>query len=212
MDGILISSIGSVERSWTKWANLRGVDPEYACRTAHGVRAIEVVATLRPDLDSEAELKVIEDIESADGQGLTVMPGVLDLLAKLPKGTWTVVTSATPRLAWARLADAGIQVPERIVTAEHVIHGKPHPEPFLAGAQLLGVAPAECVVFEDSSSGVAAGRAAGCIVVATTFSHPVESLLDANYLLTDLTGINVTLAAPDRTLSLTFVPLAPSTL
>lgn len=210
MDGILISSIGSVERSWTKWANMRGVDPEYACRTAHGRRAIEAVAELRPDLDSEAELKLIEAIEVADGQGLTVMPGVLELLAKLPKGSWTVVTSATERLAWARMADAGIPVPERIVTAEHVIRGKPHPEPFLAGARLLGVAPAECVVFEDSSSGVTAGRAAGCIVVATTFSHPVESLLHANYLLTDLAGVEVTQAPSAQDFSLSFVQLAAS--
>ena len=63
MDGILISSIGSVERSWTKWAEMRGVDPEFACKTAHGRRAIETAAMLRPDLDSEAELKLIEDIE-----------------------------------------------------------------------------------------------------------------------------------------------------
>ena len=57
MDGILISSIGSVERSWTKWAEMRGVDPEYACKMAHGRRAIETAALLRPDLDSEAELQ-----------------------------------------------------------------------------------------------------------------------------------------------------------
>ena len=46
MDGILISSIGSVERSWTKWAEMRGVDPEYACKVAHGRRAIETAALL----------------------------------------------------------------------------------------------------------------------------------------------------------------------
>ena len=84
MDGILISSIGSVERSWTKWAHLRGVDPALARKTAHGRRAIETIAKLRPDLDSEQELKVIEDIEVADNEGLTVLPGVLDLLAALP--------------------------------------------------------------------------------------------------------------------------------
>ena len=56
MDGILISSIGSVERSWTKWAEMRGVDPELARKSAHGRRAIETAAMLRPDLDCEAEL------------------------------------------------------------------------------------------------------------------------------------------------------------
>jgi sugar-phosphatase len=150
MDGILISSIGSVERSWTKWAHLRGVDPALARKTAHGRRAIETVAKLRPDLDSEQELKVIEDIEVADNEGLTVLPGVLDLLAALPSDRWTVVTSATERLARIRLAAGGIPVPKRLVTADQVTRGKPHPEPFLAGAALLGVAPADCVVGRGS--------------------------------------------------------------
>lgn len=204
MDGILISSIASVERSWSKWARMRGVNPEHACKTAHGRRAIETIVMLRPDLDSEAELKIIEDIEVADGQELSVLPGVLELLAALPKGSWTVVTSATEKLAIARMAEAGIPVPERIVTAGYVTYGKPHPEPFLAGARLLGVAPEECVVFEDSSSGVKAGRAAGCTVVATTFSHPIESLEAANYLVKDLTGVRATRASSDQSICLVF--------
>jgi sugar-phosphatase len=206
MDGILISSIGSVERSWTKWAHLRGVDPALARKTAHGRRAIETIAKLRPDLDSEKELKVIEDIEVEDNEGLTVLPGVLGLLAALPSDRWTVVTSATERLARIRLAAGGIPVPKHLVTAEQVTRGKPHPEPFLAGAALLGIAPAECVVFEDSSSGASAGRSAGCTVVATTFSHPAEFLDTAHYLLPDLTGIRVEIAADQIVLNLT--PLA----
>ena len=191
MDGILISSLGSVERSWTQWARMRGIDPEHAIGIAHGRKAIETLALLRPDLDSEAELKIIEDLEIEDNEGLTVLPGVLDLLAALPRDHWTVVTSATERLARVRLAVGGIPVPERLVTANQVTRGKPHPEPFLAGAALLGFAPAECVVFEDSSSGAQAGRAAGCTVVATTFSHAVETLEAAHYLVADLTGITV---------------------
>ncbi len=191
MDGILISSLGSVERSWTKWAGMRDVDPAYAIRIAHGCRAIETLATLRPDLDSESELKVIEEIEMADGEGLAVLPGILELLRALPRDRWTVVTSATERLARLRLATAGIPVPEQLVTAEQVTRGKPHPEPFLAGAALLGFKPEECVVFEDSSSGAQAGRDAGCTVVATTFSHSIESLEAAHYLVRDVTGVTI---------------------
>jgi sugar-phosphatase len=206
MDGILISSIGSVERSWTKWAHLRGVDPALARKTAHGRRAIETITKLRPDLDSEKELKIIEEIEVEDNEGLTVLPGVLDLLAALPPDRWTVVTSATERLARIRLAAGGIPVPKRLVTADHVTRGKPHPEPFLTGAALLGVAPKECVVFEDSSSGAKAGRVAGCTVVATTFSHPAESLDAAHYLVPDLTGIRVENASDQ--IVIRFTPLA----
>jgi mannitol-1-/sugar-/sorbitol-6-phosphatase len=206
MDGILISSLGSVERSWAAWARMRGIDPEAAIRVAHGRRAIETVARLRPDLDSEAELKVIEDLEVADNEGLTVLPGVLELLAALPRERWTVVTSATERLARLRMAAGGIPVPERLVTANQVTRGKPHPEPFLAGAALLGLPPSACVVFEDSSSGAQAGRAAGCTVVATTFSHPVASLDAAHYLVRDLTDVRAEVKEEGLVLRMNVLP------
>lgn len=208
MDGILISSIGSVERSWTKWAEMRGVDPELARKTAHGRRAIETIAQLRPNLDSEAELKVIEDIEIADNDELTVLPGVRDLLASIPVNRWTVVTSATDRLACVRLAQGGIPVPPRLVTADSVTRGKPDPAPYLAGAALLGFAPEECVVFEDAATGTEAGRAAGCTVIATTFSHPSGSLAAAHYLIEDVTGVKVKTLANDEGLILSFTPMS----
>jgi sugar-phosphatase len=208
MDGILISSIGSVERSWTKWAEMRGVDPVHACKIAHGRRSIETVAELRPDLDPESENKVIENLEIEDKEGVTVLPSVLALLAALPKDRWTVVTSATEPLARVRLAAGGIPVPERIITAENVTEGKPHPAPYLAGAALLGFAPEACVVFEDATSGTESGRAAGCTVIATTFSHPVDALDAAHYLIPDVTGISVETLPGDAGLVLRFTPLA----
>jgi sugar-phosphatase len=205
MDGILISSLGSVERSWTRWANLRGVDPEYACRIAHGCRSIETVAILRPDLDPEKENLIIEGFEIEDTEGVTVLPGVLELLSSLSPNRWTVVTSATGPLARVRLAAGGIPVPERFITAESVTEGKPRPAPYLAGADLLGFAPEECVVFEDAASGTKAGRAAGCTVIATTFSHPIETLSAAHYLIPDLTGVKA--EASDKGIALRFAPL-----
>jgi sugar-phosphatase len=206
MDGILISSLGSVERSWTTWGLARGLDPAKVIHAAHGCRAIETIRKLRPDLDDEAELKYIEDLEIADNEGLAVLPGVLELLAALPAHRWTVVTSATERLARVRMAAAGIPVPERIITADHVTSGKPHPEPYLKGAEILGLPASGCVVFEDSASGTKAGRAAGCTVIGTTFSHTVEELGAAHYLVTDVTGIRV--LPGDAGLALHFVPLA----
>ncbi|HEV2327041.1 MAG TPA: HAD-IA family hydrolase [Terracidiphilus sp.] len=203
MDGILVSSIGSVERTWRKWAMMRGVDPARTLELAHGRRAIELLAAMRPDLDSEAELKIVEEIEIGDNEDLRVLPGVLELLRVLPRERWTVVTSATERLAQARLEFGGVPVPERLVTADHVTRGKPHPEPFLAGASLLGFAPRQCVVFEDSASGAQAGREAGCTVIATTFSQPLERLQAAHYLLEDLTAVTAQAGPEGLTLSLT---------
>ena len=206
MDGILISSLGSVERSWTKWANLRDVDPSRAMSIAHGRRAIETIAMLRPDLDAAAELRVIEDIEMKDGDGLSVLPGVLDLLASLPADRWTVVTSATDRLARVRLAMAGLPVPDRLITADSVALGKPDPAPYVAGAALLGFAPAHCTVFEDSPSGVRSGHAAGCTVVATPFSHGAEELAVADYFVADLRAVKVEMNANRDMLLLRFTP------
>ena len=207
MDGILISSLGSVERSWTTWGLARGLDPTKVIHAAHGCRAIETIRKLRPDLDDEAELRYIEELEIADNEGLAVLPGVLTLLAALPSHRWTVVTSATERLARVRMAAAGIPVPERIITADHVTSGKPHPEPYRKGAEILGFPASDCVVFEDSASGAKAGRAAGCTVIGTTFSHKVEELDAAHYLVADVTGVTVEVLPGDEGLALHFTPL-----
>ena len=208
MDGILISSLGSVERCWRAWAIARGLDPVLAIHTAHGCRAIETVRKLRPDLNDEAELKWIEDMEVADQDGVAVLPGVLALLHALPASRWTVVTSATERLARVRLAAAGIAVPERIITADMVEHGKPNPEPYLRGAEILGLPGADCVVFEDSGSGTKSGRAAGCTVIGTTFSHPIAELSAAHYLVGDLTAVTAEAVPGDEEIALHFAPLA----
>ena len=208
MDGVLISSLGSVERSWTRWAEMRGIDPAYALSIVHGRRSIETVAFLRPDLDAEAENRIIEKLEIDDRDGVKALPGVLELLALLPTGTWTVVTSATGALARVRLTAAGIPASGPIITADDVVKGKPDPAPYLAGAALLGVPPAECVVIEDAASGAKAGRTAGCMVIATTFSHSIESLDAANFVIPDLTGVAVTELPGGEGIELAFTPIA----
>jgi pseudouridine-5'-monophosphatase len=75
------------------------------------------------------------------------------------------------------------------VTAEDVVHGKPAPTVFLAAADALGVPAAECIVFEDAQSGVAAGLAAGCAVVAVpdaTLHEDVAPFADAHQVLRSL--------------------------
>jgi sugar-phosphatase len=191
MDGVLVSSIGSVERSWTKWAEMRGIDPALAIHSAHGRRAIETIRVLRPDLNDVAELKIIEDLEVDDAADVKILEGVQEIISTLPQKYWTVVTSATDRLARSRMAHGGIPVPERIVTADMVTHGKPNPEPYLRGAEILGLPPSDCLVIEDAASGANAGHAAGCKVLATLFSHSLESLIAADWIVRSLEDAHV---------------------
>ncbi len=191
MDGVLVSSLGSVERSWAKWGAMRGIDGALAIKTAHGQRAIDTIRRLRPDLNDIEELKLIEEIEIADKDDIQVLAGVQRILAALPQKYWTVVTSATEKLARARLDYAGLAVPERILTADMVDQGKPNPEPYLKGAALLGQKPEDCLVIEDATAGTIAGHAAGCKVLATLFSHTVESLSAADWIVQSLGDVTV---------------------
>ena len=205
MDGVLMSSLGSVERSWHKYAISRDLDPELAIKMAHGRRAIETIRALRPDLDDEAELRVIEDMEIEDNEGLVVLPGVREMIAALPEDAWAIVTSATERLALSRLAVAGLAIPKHFITADRVKLGKPHPEPYLRGAELLGVTPDECVVVEDAPAGVAAGKAAGCKVLAVLTTHAPETLTAADWRVDTLADVQ-TAAEPGGRLTLRFRP------
>ena len=190
MDGVLMSSLGSVERSWSKFAGLHGIDPERTIQTAHGRRALETIGLLLPHADAEKELRVIEQLEVDDTEGLVLLPGVLELLRSLPADAWTIVTSATARLAESRLACAGITPPTRFITSETVAQGKPHPAPYLRGAELLGLAPQDCLVIEDAPAGVAAGKAAGCRVLALLTTHAPETLAAADWQISTLADLH----------------------
>ena len=209
MDGVLMSSLGSVERSWRSYAKARDVNPELAVKLAHGRRAIETVRALRPDLDANAELRVIEDLEIEDNEGLVVYPGVNTLLDSLPENSWAIVTSATERLARSRLAVAGIPIPRHFVTAETVSRGKPHPEPYQRGAALLGVPAGQCMAIEDAPAGVTAGKAAGCRTLAVLTTHAAETLMAADWRVSNLEGVHGN-PGPSEYLTLRFEPWEPA--
>ena len=181
LDGVLVDSTPAVTRVWTGWAIEHGYDPAEVVKIAHGRRAIETVALLAPHLDSAAELAELERRELADTDGLVVFAGASRLLGALPADRWAVVTSGTRKLASQRLRLAGLPVPQKLVSADEVKLGKPHPAPFLRGAELLGLPPGDCVVVEDAPSGVEAAHRAGmtALAVPATYSRPELSQADA---------------------------------
>jgi len=206
MDGVLISSIGSVVRSWRRWAKLYDVPDAENFEVPHGMRAKDVIKTLRPDIDLQAAVKVIEDMEVDDVADLRVLAGVKALLEGLPPQRWAIVTSSTQRLLLARLGAARLPLPKRVISGDMVERGKPDPEPYRRGAELLGFRREECVVVEDAPSGVGAGKAAGCRVLGVLGTHSAEELHEADWVVESLEGLVVTANAEG--LELRFLPVA----
>ena len=179
MDGVLIDSTPTVARVWRRFAEEHGLDPEEVVQRAHGRPSLDTVRHYFPDSDYEQMSREVERQEIADLCGVVALPGSLELLRRLPPERWNVVTSATHALAEVRLRTAGLPVPERIVTADHIENGKPHPEPYLKAAAALGFSPAQCVVVEDVPAGVRAGKAAGAKVIAFPTTVQPSELIHA---------------------------------
>ena len=191
LDGVLVDSTRSVDRQWRNWAERKGVDGDKVIAIAHGVRTIEVIRYVAPHLDAEAEVREIESREADDHEGVNVMPGAADLVRTIPQGRWCVVTSGTRLLASARLQFGGLPVPEVLVTADDVVNGKPHPEPYLKGAKLLGVAPKDCLVIEDAPAGIQSARAGGMKVIGITSTYPASQLSAADAVIQRLSQIHI---------------------
>ncbi|MBV1934967.1 HAD family hydrolase [Streptomyces sp. BV286] len=189
-DGTLLSSLESVNRCWTRWAEEYGITAaEFARVELHGRPAAEIAADLLPAARVPEAVVRIEQLEVADvAGGVHLLPGTRALLDSLPADRWAVVTSATRRLAEARLGEVGIR-PKNLIAADDITRGKPDPEPFLLAARQLGVDPARCVVFEDAPAGLQAGRAAGMTTVALATTHRAAELT-ADAVVDDLSAVS----------------------
>ncbi len=166
LDGVLVDSTPAVARVWAWWAREHGFDPEEVVKKAHGRPSITTIRELLPDADHAAEDREVERREIADVEGVIPLPGAMELLQALPVQRWAIVTSCTRALAQVRIAAAGLPKPKHLVTATDVRHGKPDPEPYLKGAQILGIPADDCLVIEDAPAGIRAGKAAGARVLA----------------------------------------------
>jgi len=185
LDGVLIDSTPAVARVWRRWAIERGFNPDEVVARAHGRPSLTTVREYLPDANHEAENKEVERQEIEDLEGVVPLPGALALLASLPADRWTIVTSCTRRLAEVRIKAAGLPLPAKMITAGDIDNGKPHPEPYLKGASVLGFSAADCIVLEDVPAGVRAGKAAGAKVVAfpSTVSCEVLQAAGADWVL-----------------------------
>ncbi len=190
MDGTLVCSTGDVEQVWRIWCRGHPLDPEPVLAMCHGMRSREVIRALAPQLDVEREAARLDELEMVHTGG-DAIAGAGELLRCLPLRCWAIVTSASERVARHRLNCAGLPLPNLLVGAEAVSNGKPDPEPYLLGAERLGVSPARCLVFEDAPAGIESALRAGCTVVQVGGDAPLNPAVVA--VIRDWREVKVTL-------------------
>jgi mannitol-1-/sugar-/sorbitol-6-phosphatase len=208
LDGVLVDSTPAVARCWTRWSRLHGFEPEEVIRRAHGRPSLVTLRELLPDADHEAEHRQMERWEIEDISDLAPLPGAVELLSALPPERWAIVTSCTPPLAEVRIRAAHLPWPKHLVTSDDVQRAKPDPDPYLKGAQLVGFAPADCVVVEDAPAGIRSAKAAGALALAlrTTESDAELIAAGADWIVADLSSVRLVSQPTAAHIELDFVP------
>lgn len=115
-------------------------------------------------LSSEEVIQELTNsVQEELSRGIIWRPGARELLKQLRRrGVKTALVTMSLRSMAQQVVDAiNFNAFDVIVAGDDVVHGKPHAEPYLKAAQLLGVRPEECVAFEDSISGILSAEAAG---------------------------------------------------
>ena len=173
-DGLLFDTEVIFERSWLKAGEKFGlpVDLELTRRLS-GCGRKELAAVIDetfPGTDSEAMVEFTHCLAAETQLAMTpvVKPGVREILEFCRSGgVRTAIASSSMRhLVDHNLAAAGLTgFFDAVVTGRDVEHGKPSPDIFLLAAERIGIAPPDCVVFEDAFPGIRAAYAAGCRAV-----------------------------------------------
>lgn len=202
IDGTLVDSTRTVERTWRAWAEEHGLPADEILAVCHGRRTEDTIADFLPEDERSEAVAALERLELGDLDDVVALPAAREILRRLPSDRWAAVTSGSGSLMHARLAAAGLPVPEVLVAAEDVNAGKPDPQGYRLAAAGLGVDVTRCLVVEDAPAGLAAGRAAGAFTLAVTTSHPAEELRAADVVVPDLRPLRVDVGASGLTVSI----------
>jgi beta-phosphoglucomutase family hydrolase len=186
MDGTLIDNMGVHSQVWSEFLAGHGVPitpAEFYAQAAGRTNAEILRQLIGPHLeDDQVEVMSTQKEELYRWRYLPIMramDGLADFLhAAHAAGIFmAVASSAGHENISFHLSGLGLSdYFQAVVGAEDVLHGKPHPDLFLAAAKRLGVLPANCLVFEDTPTGLEAARRAGMQAVALTTSYPAEIL------------------------------------
>ena len=217
LDGTLIDSMPHHHDAWVEWHARRGmaIDVERFFASTAGRSNEEIIADMLPGTGA-AEIARLADEKEAlyrelAAPTLTLIDGAQDYVqraraAGLLLAICTASTLPNMALAFQRFGIDG-WVETIVSPADHGpdsgarLRGKPHPDIFNEAARRLGVAPAQCVVFEDAPLGVEAARRAGMQAVALTTTLPAQAFAGFDNLIAiaaDFTALQAAMPArPD---------------
>lgn len=187
MNGVILDDERYQVQSWRVFCDRRGLkisEAEFASR----VMGRPESATLADLFDRTLSQQEVDELSQERvaitkeliGASLPMVPGLIDCLGSLQKAGIPMAVATSSRKPYMNHVIDGLHIRsyfQVIMTAEEVVHGKPDPEIYLKVAARLGVTPADCLVFEDSRSGVAAAAAAGMFVVGVTTTQTADSLV-----------------------------------
>lgn len=185
LDGVIVDSMPLHKEAWREYLNRSGIDNcQDVERRMHGRRNDDIVlaffgAELMPEEVFAHGAAKEELFREMTGAGLLshLVPGIVEFLERHTASPKAVASNAEPANIDFILDGAHIRNHFRaIVDGMQVKHAKPFPDVYRKAADLLGVDPKNCIVFEDSPTGVQAARAAGARVVGVETHEPLEGV------------------------------------
>ena len=188
MDGTIVDNMAFHTKSWLAFFERRGqtLDADEFFRTTAGRQGHEIMSTyMGSHLTKEESAALDFEKESLYrelyGPHLAAVDGFVDFIARAKAdGIKLAVATAAPTANIDFTLD-GLDLRKEfhaIAGAADVARGKPFPDVFLKAAEQLGVAPADCIVFEDAPMGVEAARRAGMRAVVITTTLPAEAFAE----------------------------------
>lgn len=178
LDGVLVDSESQYTICWSgiEQRHPTGI-PDYA-HAIKGTTLTSILANYPTEAEREQVKRELHEFEST--MPYPIMAGVIELLEQMKSEGWgTAIVTSSDKMKMSRLFAADPQLRQYfdvIIDADMVTRSKPDPQGYLLAAEKLGLAPAECFVFEDSLQGVAAGRASGATVVGLATTFPRERI------------------------------------
>lgn len=171
LDGVLADSQPIIEQIWAEWGAARGIPVTDLLNVVAGKPMIAGLRHFMPAATDDSIRRVhllLEKTLVDNFRLIEAAPGARALLARLNVLSipWAIVTSGTASVVTVCHRSASLPVPDVFITAERTEKGKPAPDAFLLGAQLLGLTPESCTVVESTAAGIIAGLTSGCHVIA----------------------------------------------